>query len=101
MMRRRPLMRAAATTAVVAGTATRCQVGRPDANRPEPKPTRHRPNLNNRPPCRNAQEAPSPEASAPPSAGLAPEAMSRLEQLAALREQGILDPRKSSRRRRP
>ena len=92
MLRRRPLLRAAATTAVVAGTATavsgrvaRRQQGKAQqeaeaqayeqqqAAAAEPGP----------------EQAPAP-APGPSPAGLSAEAIDRLTELAALKEQGVL-----------
>ena len=74
MLRRRPIVRAAATTAVVAGTATavsgrvaRRQQAKAAANQPQAQPV---------------------EEAAP--AEPAPDPIAQLKELAALRDQGIL-----------
>jgi hypothetical protein len=82
MMRRRPVARTMARTAVVAGTATavsgrvsRRQQAKADAAAPP------------------QAEAPPPEAApapAPAAGGLTPEAIEQLQSLAALKEQGVL-----------
>jgi hypothetical protein len=77
MLRRRPIMRVAATTAVVAGTAavvgggvSRHQAAKAQAQAPAPAP---------------APEAPAPVAEAP-----AEDVYAQLTKLGALHEQGIL-----------
>ncbi len=83
MLRRRPLMRAAATTAVIAGTATAVsgRVSRRQARRAGPA---------------EAPMAPAPEPvydvplPAPASVGLSFDAMEQLKGLAALHDQGVL-----------
>jgi hypothetical protein len=87
MLRRRPIMRMAATTAVVAGTATavsgrvnRRQQAKADAAAPAPVEQAPAP----------VEEAPAPEPFAPPSAGLSAEAMTQLQQLGALKAEGVL-----------
>ncbi len=88
MLRRRPVMRMAATTAVVAGTATavsgrvsrrqqaKAAAAAPPAAAPAPAPA----------------PMPEPPAAAPaaPSGGLSEEAITQLQQLGALKEQGVL-----------
>ena len=88
MLRRRPLMRAAATTAVVAGTATAVSGHmrrKQDANAQQAAEAQA---------YRDMQAAPPPPPAAPPPPagpqGLTPEAIAELQQLAALHEQGIL-----------
>ena len=72
MLRRRPIMRVAATTAVVAGTAAAVGggVSRRQARRAGP------------------QEAPAPEAA--PASAPAEDVYAQLSQLGALHEQGVL-----------
>ena len=101
-LRRRPLMRAAATTAVVAGTATAVSGHmrrKQDANAQQeaeaqayeqqqaaqqyaPPPQQYAP--------APQQYAPAPPPAAPAPSGLSPDAISQLQQLANLKEQGIL-----------
>jgi len=79
MLRRRPIMRVAATTAVVAGTAavvgggvSRHQAAKAQAQAPAPAP------------------APAPEAPAPVAEAPAEDVYAQLTKLGALHEQGIL-----------
>ncbi len=91
MLRRRPLMRAAATTAVVAGTATavsgrvsRRQQGKADqaaAAQAQAAPP---------PPPQEVDVAEAPPEAAPVAGGLTPEAMAQLQQLADLNKSGVL-----------
>ncbi len=83
MLRRRPLMRAAATTAVVAGTATAVsgRVSRRQAAKAQPAPAE---------PMPQAPPAPPPVQAAPEPAGLSDDAIEQLKSLAALHEQGVL-----------
>ncbi|HUZ09069.1 MAG TPA: SHOCT domain-containing protein [Acidimicrobiales bacterium] len=74
MLRRRPLVRAAATTAVVAGTAT--AVSGRVARRQQASAG-----------AAQQQEAP---AEAAPAQAPAPDPIAQLKELAALRDQGIL-----------
>ncbi len=86
MLRRRPLMRAAATTAVVAGTATAVsgRVGRRQQAKADQAAAAQPVDQQPAP----VEEAPPP--AAPPSTGLSLEAMDQLKELAALKEQGVL-----------
>ena len=81
---RQPIMRAAATTAVVAETANavagRHQQGPVEAQADDPQPPGDE---------QTATEDPV-IAPTPPAPGLSEEAMERLKQLAALRDQGVL-----------
>ena len=84
MLRRRPIMRAAATTAVVAGTAT--AVSGRVARRQQAKSQEQAPE---QAPVEEVAEMPPPAPTAAPG-GLTSEAIEQLKQLAALKEQGIL-----------
>jgi hypothetical protein len=90
MLRRRPLMRAAATTAVVAGTATAVsgRVSRRQQARSQQAADAeaYRQQSYEQPPPAYAP----PPAAAPPSGGLSMEAVEELKQLGALRDQGVL-----------
>ena len=87
MLRRRPLMRAAATTAVVAGTATAVSGHmrrKQEANAQQAAEAQAYEQMQAAPP-------PPPPAPAPAaSQGLTPDTIEELQQLAALHEQGIL-----------
>ena len=78
MLRRRPLMRTAARTAVIAGTATAVsgRVARRQQSRAQESS------------AAQAPEAPPPPP--PPAGGLSSAAMDQLKQLGALHEQGVL-----------
>ena len=84
MLRRRPIMRAAATTAVVAGTAT--AVSGRVARRQQAKYQEQAPE---QAPVEEVAEMPPPAPAAAPG-GLTSESIEQLKQLAALKEQGIL-----------
>ncbi len=87
MMRRRPLMRAAATTAVVAGTATAVsgRVRRRQDNRDQQAADAQAyQEMAAAPPV---QYAPAP---APAPSGISTDAMQQLKELGSLHEQGIL-----------
>lgn len=87
MLRRRPLLRAAATTAVVAGTATAVsgRVSRRQQARYQSESAAM--NYGDAPPAVSEPEA----AGAPTSpGGLSMEALEELKQLAALKDQGVL-----------
>jgi Short C-terminal domain len=82
MLMRRPIARAAVGTAVIAGTATAVSgrvARRQEARAEEAQAEAYAP-----PP-----QAPAP-APPPASTGVSPEAISQLQQLAALKDQGIL-----------
>jgi Short C-terminal domain len=83
MLRRRPLMRMAATTAVVAGTATAVsgRVGRRQEAKAQEQAAANAP---------QPEYAPEPEPMAPPAGGLTEDSIERLKELAALKEQGVL-----------
>ena len=91
MLRRRPLMRAAATTAVVAGTATAVSgrvARRQQAKAQPPTPT---PATDPQAAVAAAPQGPSElDPMPPPPGGLTPGAMAQLEELGALKEKGIL-----------
>jgi Short C-terminal domain len=94
MMRRRPLMRAAATTAVVAGTATAVS-GRVSRRQQGKAQEQADAQAYEQQQAAVAQQAAAPlpapaPAPAPVSAGLSPEAIQQLQSLAALKEQGVL-----------
>ena len=78
MLRRRPVVRTVARTAVIAGTATAVsgRVSRRQAARMDPGPA--------------AEAAPPPEAAPAPAAGPTPEAIEQLKEIAALKDQGVL-----------
>jgi Short C-terminal domain len=90
MLRRRPLMRAAATTAVVAGTATAVsgRVNRRQQNRYQQEADAQA--------YQDQQMAAAPPAYAPaapvaaPAGGLGPDVIEQLQALAGLRDQGVL-----------
>lgn len=87
MLRRRPLLRAAATTAVVAGTATAVsgRVARRQQNRDQQAYEAQA--------YEQMQAAPPPQAPAPQppaSAGISSNAIAELKQLGELHEQGVL-----------
>ena len=86
MLRRRPLLRTAATTAVVAGTATAVsgRVARRQQARAERAPSEAAPPVEPMPAY--APEAPAPAPA--PAAG--PTTVDQLTQLAALHAQGVL-----------
>ena len=86
MLRRRPLMRAAATTAVVAGTATAVsnRVSRRQAERWQRQGTYPYDQQ------QAAYEEPAPQYAAPPEAPPAADPIQQLKDLAALRDQGVL-----------
>ena len=95
-LRRRPLMRAAATTAVVAGTATAVS-GRMRRHQAEDAQQAADAQAWQQQQAYEQQQqyAPPPQAYAPPPAapaasGLAPDAIAQLQQLAELKSQGIL-----------
>ena len=85
MLRRRPLMRTMATTAVVAGTATAVsgRVARRQAGKAEQAAEAQAPQEAAAPP-------PPPEAPAPAPGGLTDDALEQLKSLGALHEQGVL-----------
>jgi hypothetical protein len=89
MLRRRPLMRMAATTAVVAGTATAVsgRVGRRQERKAQEQAA-----ANPQPEYAPEPEyAPQPmEPPAPPAGGLTEDSIQKLKELAALKEQGVL-----------
>ncbi len=93
-LRRRPLMRAAATTAVVAGTATAVsgRVSRRQAGKDQQAAEAQAYEQQQQQPqyAPEPQYAPPPAAPAPAPGGLSPDAISQLQQLANLKEQGIL-----------
>jgi hypothetical protein len=76
MLRRRPVMRTVARTAVIAGTATAVsgRVSRRQAARMDPGP----------------EAEPAPAAAPAPTAGPTPEAIEQLKEIAALKDQGVL-----------
>ena len=85
MLRRRPLMRAAATTAVVAGTAPAVS-GRVSRRQQQQAQQQAEAQA-------YEQQAAAPPMEAPPApapGGLAPDAIQQLTQLGALHEQGVL-----------
>jgi hypothetical protein len=87
MMRRRPVMRTVARTAVIAGTATVVAGGvRRHQNAKEQAAQGQAPAAAAAP---AAPEAPVDPNNAPPVAG-SPEAIEQLKELAALKDQGIL-----------
>jgi Short C-terminal domain len=88
MLRRRPVMRMAATTAVVAGTAAVVS-GRVNS-RQQAKAQAAAPPADPQAPADALQEQAAAEPLAPPSVGLSEEAISQLQQLGALKEQGVL-----------
>jgi hypothetical protein len=88
MLRRRPMMRMAATTAVVAGTAT--AVSGRVARRQQAKAPAPAPEAEPQPQAVALEEPLAAAPLAPPAAGLSEEAMAQLQQLGALKEQGVL-----------
>jgi Short C-terminal domain len=76
MLRRRPVVRTVARTAVIAGTATAVS-GRVSRRQEAKFSSQDAP-------------APAPEAAAPAPAGPSPDAIEQLKELAALKDQGIL-----------
>ena len=92
MRRRRPMMRMAATTAVVAGTATAVSghvARKQDAKAQQAAESQAYEQQQMAPPPPAYAPAPAP-APAPAAGGLSQDAMNELQQLASLRDQGIL-----------
>jgi hypothetical protein len=79
MMRRRPVLRTVGRTAVIAGTATAVAGG---VNRRQQQKYAQQDVA--------AQQAPPPEAAAPPPAGDSDDLVTKLKELANLKDQGIL-----------
>jgi hypothetical protein len=79
MMRRRPVLRTVGRTAVIAGTATAVAGG---VNRRQQQKYAQQDVA--------AQQAPPPEAAAPPPAGDSDDLVTKLKELADLKDQGIL-----------
>jgi hypothetical protein len=79
MMRRRPVLRTVGRTAVIAGTATAVAGG---VNRRQQQKYAQQDVA--------AQQAPPPEAATPPPAGDSDDLVTKLKELADLKDQGIL-----------
>ena len=92
MLRRRPLMRAAATTAVVAGTATAVsgRVSRRQQGKADQAAQAQAAEQQQAAPPQEAYVPEPPPAPAPVAGGLTPEAMAQLQQLADLNKSGVL-----------
>ena len=97
MLRRRPLMRAAATTAVVAGTATAVSGhmrGKQEAQAQQAAEAQayeqQQAAEQQQAMAAQAAAAAAPPPAPPPAGGLSQEAIAQLQQLATLHDQGIL-----------